>query len=42
MQVHRFLSPFEKWKSGLLIEIAVFAGALVVLAMFTVLLTLIA
>ncbi len=37
MQSHRFLSPFERWKSGLLIEVAVFAGTLVVLALFTAL-----
>ena len=39
MRIHRFSSPFELWKSGLLIEIAVFAGALVVLALFVVLVT---
>ncbi|MDP2233915.1 MAG: hypothetical protein Q8K89_09780 [Actinomycetota bacterium] len=32
MRVHRFQSPFEHWVSGLLVEIAVFCGYLLVLA----------
>ncbi len=39
MKSHRFSSPFERWRSGLLIEIAVFAGALVVLALVTAFVT---
>lgn len=39
MRVHRFQSPFEHWISGLLVEIAIFAGYLVVLAVLVLVTT---